>query len=403
MDKLKNEIEKYGLSIDDYEKCLKDAYDKVNGIKDMDWSEIIHKYNLDIHRDTLRKATQTIFGGAFVYEYYQNKKVLSYDDDEYLNEIKEQRRELEKEKIKCRDERNEYRRLIREQSRKESFVELVKRAMSYEVDKFDYIPSPIIDSEQDMVVCLSDIHTGINVDNFINKYNIDELAVRLKKYLNEIISIQGQHKCKECYVVLGGDLISGIIHKNLRLQNNEDTVQQIKIVSTYIGDFINELKFHFEKIKVYSVAGNHSRLSANKEEHLKGEELDSLIPFYLELKFENVDNVDIYSDNIDSTLMTFTTRGGKLFYGVHGDKDTPSNVVRNLTLMTGVKPDGIIMGHRHHNALDTEHNVKVVQCGCMVGTDDYCIDHRISGSPEQVVFITTDRQAIKCLYDINLN
>ena len=88
---------------------------------------------------------------------------------------------------------------------------------------------------------------------------------------------------------------------------------------------------------------------------------------------------------------------------VHGDKDTPSNVVKNLTLISGIKPDGIIMGHRHHNAYDTEHSVKVVQCGCVVGTDDYCVDKRISGEPEQCVFITSENRTVKCLYDVGLN
>ena len=71
--------------------------------------------------------------------------------------------------------------------------------------------------------------------------------------------------------------------------------------------------------------------------------------------------------------------------------------------MTGVKPDGIIMGHRHHNAYDTVHNVKIIQCGCMSGSDDYCIDNRLSGKPEQCVVITNDSKAVVCMYDIKLD
>ena len=112
----------------------------------------------------------------------------------------------------------------------------------------------------------------------------------------------------------------------------------------------------------------------------------------------------IYEDSpIDSTINSFTTTGNKLFYVVHGDKDSVSKVVSDTTLMVGKKPDGIIMGHRHHNALDSEHNVKIIQCGCAVGTDDYCIDKRISGEPEQCVFITNSKRTVKCLYDIGLN
>jgi UDP-2,3-diacylglucosamine pyrophosphatase LpxH len=403
LDLIKQEIEKYGLTIEQYEQCLKDAYDKVNGINDMDWSEIIHKYNLNIHRDTLRKATQTIFGGAFVCEYFKNKNANSFGDDTYSREIQQQKRDLEKEKIKCRDERIELQRLIREQARQESFIDLVKRAMSCDVEPFDYkYCSRYVPTNDEMIVCLSDIHAGINVKNSWNKYDVIELSYRLKKYLDEIIEIQQTHHCDTCYLILGGDLISGLIHRNLRLQNNENVVEQVKIVSTYIGNFINELLTCFNNIQVHSVSGNHSRLSPNKEEHLKGEELDALIPFYLKLKFNNCENVQICDNTIDDTILSFRTKGGHLFYGVHGDKDGVKNVVQNLTLMTGVKPDGIILGHRHHNAYDTEHNVKIIQCGCVVGSDDYCIDKRISGRPEQCVVITNNERTVKCIYDVPL-
>ena len=256
-----------------------------------------------------------------------------------------------------------------------------------------------------MVICLSDLHAGIEVNNRWNTYNIGILKQRLHKYLDEIYEIQHLHQCKMCNVVLGGDNISGIIHTNLRLQNNENIIEQLKIAITYISEFIYTLQDWFEEINVYSVSGNHSRLSANKDDHLKGEELDEMIPFCLNLQFSNNKNIHICDacERLDSTISEFTTRGDKLFYIVHGDKDSPSTVVKNLTLMSGVKPDGIIMGHRHNNSLCTEHSVKIVQCGCVVGMDDYCIDKRISGEPEQCVFITSKNRTVKCLYDIGLN
>ena len=320
--------------------------------------------------------------------------------------IEEHKRELEKAKIKLRDERIDYQKSIREDARRESFIELIERAMSINVESFDYKSSPIIDSNEDMVVCLSDLHAGIEVQNWWNTYNTDILKQRLHKYLDEICEIQKLHQCKICHVVLGGDQVSGLIHNNLRLQNNENVVEQLKIAVTYIGEFIYELQNWFEEIKIHSVSGNHSRLSANKDDHLKGEELDDIIPFCLKLQFANNNKVyicDNIAEKIDSTIAAFITRGNKRFYIVHGDKDSPSNVVKNLTLISGIKPDGIIMGHRHHNAYDTEHSVKVVQCGCVVGTDDYCVDKRISGEPEQCVFITSENRTVKCLYDVGLN
>jgi len=372
------------------------------------WPEVAEFMN-----KTYRDGEENYFDSSAYRKRYKNfsdayEELFSKENftDEQLIDIEEKKRELEKAKIKLRDERIDYQKSIREDARRESFIELIERSMAVNVEPFDYKLSPIIDSNEDMVVCLSDLHAGIEVQNWWNTYNTGILKKRLHKYLDEVIEIQKLHQCKVCNVVLGGDQVSGLIHNNLRLQNNENVVEQLKIAVTYIGEFVYELQNWFEEINVYSVSGNHSRLSANKDDHLKGEELDDIIPFCLKLQFVNNDKVNIcdgVAQKIDSTIAAFKTRGGKRFYIVHGDKDTPSNVVKNLTLISGTKPDGIIMGHRHHNAYDTEHNVKIIQCGCVVGMDDYCVDKRISGEPEQCVFITSENRTVKCLYDVGLN
>lgn len=381
---------------------------KRDGLLDLTWTEISDFFNKEFRKDETEYRTESSYRKKFK-NYIDTKDMSSKQnmvDNNTVNKIETKLRELEKAKIQLRDERIDYQKSLREDARKGSFIELVERTMAKNIESFSYKPSPIIDSNEDMVVCLSDLHAGIEIQNWWNTYDTNILKKRLHQYLNEIYNIQQLHQCKICYLVLGGDQISGLIHPNLRLQNNENVIEQLKIVITYIGEFIYTLQDWFDTIKVYSVVGNHSRLNPNKEENLKGEELEEMIPFCLKLQFTNNNKVvicDEVAEKIDSTISAFKTRGDKLFYIVHGDKDRPSNVVRNLTLMSGKKPDGIIMGHRHHNALDTEHGVKIIQCGCVVGTDDYCVDKRISGNPEQCVFITSENRAVKCLYDIGLN
>lgn len=383
---------------------------KDSGILTENWPEIAAFLNKTFRED------ETQYYDASAYRKKYRNFVTAYEGifskerftDEEMLTIVEQKRELEKAKIKLRDERLDYQKTVREEARKESIVELVRRVFTDTVIPFEYYPNhtSFATSTDEMVVCLSDLHAGIVCDNYWNQFNTNILRERLHKYLDEIREIQQTHSCKKCYVVLGGDNVSGLIHSNLRLQNNENVIQQLKIASEYIGNFVNELvkMDMFNDIEVHAVAGNHSRMSQNKEDHLKGEELDELIPFYLNLMFSNIDMVTVYQESpIDSTINSFTTSGNKLFYIVHGDKDSVSKVVSDLTLMVGKKPDGIIMGHRHHNALDSAHNVKVVQCGCVVGTDTHCVDNRISGEPEQCVFITNNKRTVKCLYDIGLN
>lgn len=84
---LLSRIHEYGLTEEQYENCLNDICQKVNKTIDLDWQEIVEKYNLKIHYDTMRKASQTIFGSAFVYEYLKNK-LISDNNDSISDNIK---------------------------------------------------------------------------------------------------------------------------------------------------------------------------------------------------------------------------------------------------------------------------------------------------------------------------
>ena len=58
-----------------YEQCLQDIHDKVLGVEDQDWADIVMKYNLPMSKDTVRKASsQEIFGNVFVLDYFREKE-----------------------------------------------------------------------------------------------------------------------------------------------------------------------------------------------------------------------------------------------------------------------------------------------------------------------------------------
>ncbi|MFR1269376.1 MAG: hypothetical protein ACLSDA_06535 [[Eubacterium] siraeum] len=58
-----------------HEQCLQDIHDKVLGVEDQDWADIVIKYNLPMSKDTVRKASsQEIFGNVFVLDYFREKE-----------------------------------------------------------------------------------------------------------------------------------------------------------------------------------------------------------------------------------------------------------------------------------------------------------------------------------------
>lgn len=406
MTDLELKIQEYGLTPEQYELCLSDAYQKANHIIDMDWQEIIDKYGLDIHYDTLRKATQTIFGGAFVSEYFKSK-LASQTNDTYLAEIRAQKQEIRKEKQKLFDERTALNKILREQGRIESMFDIVKRAIEeYQPIKFDYVPTKIQDSDNDLIIHLTDVHCGVDIISKFNVFNIDILKQRLQKYLDEIIDIKNIYKSQNAYVILGGDMIQGIIHLNSRIEAKENVVTQIMEVTDLVSNFIYELSKVFQYVEVHTTAGNHSRSTANKEETTRGDNFDLLIPFACKKDLKNIQNVKFVDNELECDIATFKVRG-HMVYATHGDKDTVKNVVYHMTQFARKAklplPDMCYLGHRHTNGLTTIDDVKVIESGCVDGMDSYAIDKRLVGTPEQTVTVVTENKMIKALCDIQID
>ena len=328
------------------------------------------------------------------------------DDDNYIKELRLERQELAKEKQKLSDERTELNRQIREQARKESYLDMIKNVLCDNTQPFEFnlnknkIEDLCILSNKDLIVHITDVHTGIFIDNFKNHFDEDTLKKRIEKYTSKIIEIQELHKAENCYII-ASELISGLIHNNLRLQNNLDLMEQFKLVSLLIATMIKELVSHFNEIYVYTVEGNHSRIVAKKEDSLQGENMDILFPFYLEAKLQNYPSVHIEENTICQDIAIFNVRGNNVFAS-HGDKDAPSTVVQNYTMMFGVKPNLVYLGHRHTNGMTTVYDTKVIESGCVSGTDQYALSIRKCNRPEQTISVI-DENGLVCLYDIQLD
>lgn len=326
---------------------------------------------------------------------------LDKSESSLLDEIKEQRKLLEKEKIQFRDERNEYNRVIREEARKESYIDLVKRTLSeYAPKSLDYSPIATYNSDTDMVLVVSDLHCGIEVNHYLNTFNSDILADRFSRCLDKVIEIQNRHHSENINVLIS-EVISGLIHENLRCENNQNIIEQFLTVSRYLSDFLMELAHHFNNVNVFVMAGNHSRISPKKESSLKGENMDNLLIPYLSAVLQNVTNIYFTENDIDESIAMFSVRGN-VVYAVHGDKDTPNNVVQNLAMQYSVCPKIVYMGHRHKNSMETIYNTKVISAGCWSGVDNYAIDKRFNTRPETVLSVI-DKDGLVCNYDIKLN
>lgn len=377
---------------------------KDSEIIDMSWDELADIINKEIGNEDMPYTSS-----AFRKPYQQAKRFYdsgvfdTYGNDGHLDEIKAQKQELEKQQVKVRDERNELRRVIREQARKETYKDQILRSISEsdcrpllydENKKF----TGVLSSDNDMVCTFFDVHTGIEVDNYFNKFNNDVLRDRINRYLDKIFEVQLRHGSENAYVILS-ELISGFIHNTIRIENNQNVIEQFLTVTDYLSQFLAELSYRFNTVNVFVCPGNHSRMMQNKDDNLRGENMDLFAIPYLSAKLQNFNNIAFHENTIDSSIAMFDVRGQKVF-AVHGDKDAPNTMTQKLTMYTSIKPDIIYCGHRHTNAMVTSYNTKILQAGCLSGGgDEYCMDKRLMNKAEQIISIVT-KDGLDCFYDV---
>lgn len=379
---------------------LSTLYDLIQRRKDPDddieWADVTEYISNvtgeQVSRDTVRK-------GAYLLNLFDEADWVRPPGDDTGAIYSAQRLEAESALSRLRDERNAISRIQRELSRRDTFLSLVREVMCEEIAPMDgYVEHHHEAGPCDLIVHLTDIHAGLEVHNCFNEYSDVIMRDRLAAYIDKIRDIARTHDAEVCYLLLGGDMISGHIHQTLRIENGVNVIRQVKMVSEAISWFVRDLSYMFKRVEVYAVPGNHSRIKADKKENEKGDYLDLLIPFYVSARMQNYKNVCVHDENMDDTVAMFHVRGMNVF-GVHGDKDNMDSVVQKLTMVWGVKPDIVLAGHRHTNGMRTVYDTRVYESGCLSGPDDYCMDKRLRNRPEQTVLVVTSDGA-DCAYNV---
>lgn len=320
-----------------------------------------------------------------------------------MSEFDRKKIELQIERQKFFDQRNAFNKAVRERSRQEELNEiLVEAVQSGNLPQLDYTPSNVAPSDNDLLVSLNDIHYGATVNNYWNTYNTDICREMMCRYLDRIIQIARTHGSENCIVWANGDEISGNIHKSIAVTNKENVIEQIRGVSELISEFVAELSKHFATVTFVSVAGNHSRLDPNKDNALVSERLDDLVEWYMAARLQNFDNVIIGGgEKVDETMYLINVRG-KTYCGVHGDFDGSPGKVQALQTMARKPLYAVLSGHLHHCKMDDVQGIRTIMAGSFLGMDDYCVQKRIYGRPEQMVCVC-DETGVRCSYNVGLN
>lgn len=378
----------------DYQSELDILIDKVEGITDKNWVEVVDELGLEVHPDSLRKSfTGGRYCGYQVYKYFQEKLEKGYTEEESAR-LESLRQELYKEKCRVQDQKREYNKLLREQARYEHLIDVVEKKID-ELEPLNlggcYESNP---TEIEAVLILSDFHYGLEVDNVLNEYNTDIAKERLNILLDKTIYYCNIHRVQKLHLGLAGDLICGAIHLQSRVAAEEDLISQVINVSELLANFINSLKSKVPEVKVWGVIGNHSRVNADKKSNMPAENFERLIFKYIEMRLPSA---TVATNGLEDWI-TFKVKD-QLVFMTHGDKDSLSNIKLHAVNLLGKVPDRIYFGHIHHLNIKDDNGTEIVVNGSIVSTDEYAMGLRVHTKPYQVLQIF-DRDV--CTYKLEL-
>ena len=323
-----------------------------------------------------------------------NVEYATSADESIKEDLKDLILEYKKERIKLSDERVQNNAYIRKLSREESIIEIAQKAADTIASNHPLVLSPFIDkndnTEAEAIAVISDWHYGMEVNNHWNTFNPEVCVERIRKYLTKLIQTCELFDVGKIHLVNLSDLIAGRIHYTIRLESREDVISQTIHVSEILSQFINELTQRGYKVEYYDCLDNHSRLEPTKSDSVDLESLVRIIPWYLKERFRYEDKLTIHTNEYSDDIITFTTLNGLYTIGaVHGHKDRPQQVIKNLTMMTKENFDLILTAHLHHFAGDESNRTIQVSNGSLMGTDNYAKDLRLDSQPSQNIIVST--------------
>lgn len=327
-------------------------------------------------------------------------------DNNYSNELQEQIDELYKAKRLLADQRREYNKILVSDARAEHLMEKLIEAAHVAplADYSDVFKFKNGTSYEEAVLLLSDWHYGQVSDNIWNQYDVDVCLKRVSKLFDKVSSVLHEHDIDTLHVVLLGDFVNGAIHTGCRVAAEENTCEQLMHVSEIIANFINAISVYVDELNVYSTYGNHARTIQHKDDSIHADNMERIIPWWLEQRLMNNKKVSV----IDSDYYEFIHFDvcGYNIVCTHGDLDKFKDmgvVINSLfSKKFGKTIDYTFSGDKHHLEAFEQFGVESALVGSLCGTDEYANNKRLYSNPMQTLCIFTPEDGKLCTYNIKL-
>lgn len=396
IEKFKEELSKYGLTLETYDKIITDIDSKIDGENDYDWSEIKDKYGINCNSDTIRKSSSTPFGGKMRSEYEKYKAGLNQNVSKN-SELDVKIQELRRERIKLQTSNVERNRLDRSEARQEMYYEYVGNvAQALPLPDFQPIEDNI-HHEINYLVGLADIHYGATYKSINNEYSPEEAKRRFEYLTCRLIHFIQEKRITTLTFVSLGDLIQGVLRLSDLKINDSSIVKATVEICRLIAYMLNELSAYVNISYYHTPSANHTQIRVlnAKASELADEDLEYLMGNYIKDLCANNERINVHLANEGDDFIEVYVPGNEII-AMHGHQiKNVENAVRDISILHKKFYDCVLIGHLHNGKEIPSHegilgDAEILISPSFVGSDPYS-DSICKGSKAAVKIYGFDR------------
>lgn len=263
-----------------------------------------------------------------------------------------------------------------------------------------------------VIAMLSDVHLGEKNGKDVpqNPVDYDVLLSRLDYYLDRVL--QSPYQSKEIIVAQLGDMIKGIIHGGIFTSEGSFIESLNKAVDFSVYAY-STLASVYEKVHVYSVTGNHDRISENPKTVDKALDYTRLIDSMVarQLKALGYKNIEIYVTDIPYHLVEVNGAEIIMFHGDTVRSYSPSSDTQRAKLQDiclgffNKNYTHALSGHTHKfEACNNQYGGMNITNGSATGTNAYGTSNgMVDITPVQGIVYVDQRGKIEVVQPIDLS
>ena len=378
------------------------------GLIDFTWEQLTPILNTQLNIE------ETEWRGESAWRKKYRVMQQAYDDvfsklqfsESHMAEIETKTKELFKAKKQFQDQRRECRKLWTAEARFDNLTEKLIESVNHlcKIKPLTFEDYIINAGNSEAVIAWADWHYGMVTDNIWNQYNTDICRQRVSKFVSKAIKYIQRHNVKVLHIMLLGDAAHGSIHTGCRVASEEDVCDQLMQSSEIMAEAINELSSYVSEVNVYATYGNHLRTIQNKNDSIHSDNMEKIIPWWLEQRLQNNNKVNIVKS--DYYEFIYLNVCGYNIVGAHGDlekfKQFGLTVNTLFTKKYGKTIDYTVSADKHHIEEFETMGIESILVRSLCGTDEYANNNRLYSAPGQTLMIFTPEDGRECTYNIKL-